>query len=113
MVQRCLYEVLGVERTADDDAIKKAYRKQALVWHPGKCSCCCCCVLKLTCSHELHTDGPGHEFLWLVVLLYEQQTLINKAAAWVAVTRARAAAAAAQSDFPSSSCAHHQQHSAA
>jgi hypothetical protein len=32
---RCLYEVLGVERDADDDAIKKAYRKMALVWHPG------------------------------------------------------------------------------
>eukprot|EP00878_Enallax_costatus_P030206 GHUV01032870.1.p1 GENE.GHUV01032870.1~~GHUV01032870.1.p1 ORF type:complete len:202 (+),score=69.47 GHUV01032870.1:343-948(+) len=33
---RCLYEVLGVDKTADDDAIKKAYRKQALVWHPDK-----------------------------------------------------------------------------
>lgn len=32
---RCLYEVLGVERTADDDVIKKAYRKAALIWHPG------------------------------------------------------------------------------
>lgn len=39
MPQRCLYEVLGCERTADDDAIKKAYRKQALVWHPGGCAC--------------------------------------------------------------------------
>lgn len=35
MVMRCLYEVLGVDKTADDDAIKKAYRKAALVWHPG------------------------------------------------------------------------------
>lgn len=33
---RCLYEVLGIERSADDDAIKKAYRKQALIWHPDK-----------------------------------------------------------------------------
>lgn len=32
---RCLYEVLGVERDAGDDTIKKAYRKLALVWHPG------------------------------------------------------------------------------
>jgi hypothetical protein len=36
MPQRCLYEVLGIERTAEDDVIKKAYRKQALVWHPGE-----------------------------------------------------------------------------
>jgi preprotein translocase subunit Sec63 len=36
MPQRCLYEVLGIERTADDDIIKKAYRKQALIWHPGE-----------------------------------------------------------------------------
>jgi curved DNA-binding protein CbpA len=35
MGQRCLYEVLGAERDADDDALKKAYRKQALIWHPG------------------------------------------------------------------------------
>lgn len=32
---RCFYEVLGVERTAPDDDIKKSYRKQALKWHPG------------------------------------------------------------------------------
>jgi DnaJ-class molecular chaperone len=30
-----LYEVLGVDPSAEPDAIKKAYRKQALVWHPG------------------------------------------------------------------------------
>lgn len=33
---RCLYEILGVERDADDDALKKAYRQQALIWHPGE-----------------------------------------------------------------------------
>jgi DnaJ family protein A protein 5 len=32
---KCLYEVLEVERDADDDVIKKAYRKLALKWHPG------------------------------------------------------------------------------
>lgn len=36
MSPRCLYEVLGVERDADDDALKKSYRKQALIWHPGQ-----------------------------------------------------------------------------
>lgn len=33
---RCLYEVLEVERDADDSAIRLAYRKAALKWHPDK-----------------------------------------------------------------------------
>ena len=36
MPQRCLYDVLAVERDADDGQIKKAYRKQAIKWHPDK-----------------------------------------------------------------------------
>lgn len=31
----CYYDLLGVERQANPLDIKKAYRKQALIWHPG------------------------------------------------------------------------------
>lgn len=36
MPKRDYYEVLGVPRDANDEAIKKAYRKQALQYHPDR-----------------------------------------------------------------------------
>lgn len=31
----CYYDLLGIDRQAAPIDIKKAYRQQALVWHPG------------------------------------------------------------------------------
>lgn len=36
MAKRDLYEVLGINKNSSNEEIKKAYRKQALEWHPDR-----------------------------------------------------------------------------
>src|SRR3954453_6733639 len=36
MAKRCYYEVLEVERTANDGELKPAFRKLAMKWHPDR-----------------------------------------------------------------------------
>src|ERR671934_1719496 len=36
MAKRCYYDVLGVERTADESELKSAFRKLAMQWHPDR-----------------------------------------------------------------------------
>ena len=36
MAKRDYYEILGVQKNADEDTIKKAYRKQAMQYHPDR-----------------------------------------------------------------------------
>src|SRR6476646_275638 len=36
MAKRCYYEVLEVERTADETQLKSAFRKLAMKWHPDR-----------------------------------------------------------------------------
>src|SRR5438874_2120780 len=36
MAKRCFYDVLGVERSADEGELKSAFRKLAMKWHPDR-----------------------------------------------------------------------------
>lgn len=36
MEKTCFYETLGLQKTASEDEIKKAYRKLSMKWHPDK-----------------------------------------------------------------------------
>jgi len=35
------YKTLGVDKSAGDEELKKAYRKMAIKHHPGAPPCCC------------------------------------------------------------------------
>lgn len=51
-MKQCFYEVLDVPRDADTDAIRKAYKKMALRWHPGATTCAnALCRPQHPCAH--------------------------------------------------------------
>lgn len=58
---RCYYDVLGIPQNADETAIKKAYRLQALQWHPGGLRGCekLYDVQKGCNRHRANASGPG------------------------------------------------------
>lgn len=36
MTKKCYYQILHIDKNADQDKIKKAYKKLAMKWHPDK-----------------------------------------------------------------------------
>lgn len=55
-----LYAVLGLPRTASAADVKRAYRQQALAWHPDKRPGDCGARFKLIClAHEVLTNSES------------------------------------------------------
>jgi molecular chaperone DnaJ len=57
MAKRCYYEVLEVERTANDGELKSAFRKLAMQWHPDRNAG------KPECEHRFKEINEAYEVL--------------------------------------------------
>ena len=63
-MKTCYYEVLGVEPRATDTELKKAYRKEALKWHPDKNPEnpeAADLFIKITKAHDVLTDDATRD----------------------------------------------------
>lgn len=66
----CYYDVLGLERGAGTDEVKKAYRKMALSWHPVSNPTTEVCLIKQAkgTNTSLHPWRQAHTAAKLLVL---------------------------------------------
>ena len=69
------YKILGVEKTANDDEIKKAYRKRAMVHHPDRHSSASEEEKK---DHETKFKEVTKKSLQLLIHLYTQNYFIRE-----------------------------------
>ncbi|OAJ38063.1 hypothetical protein BDEG_22031 [Batrachochytrium dendrobatidis JEL423] len=79
---RDYYSILGVAKDCDEDALKKAYRKQALKWHPDRnpdnkeladskfkevSECFHCCIQTRNLFQPTHHSNPVNDLALVII----------------------------------------------